>query len=118
MIDVYVPLPGTVAWEHIDQGSGIVGALDTNGTIRLYFEGNRYGYVNVKTYADRVKIAADRQRQRYPTVAQMNVKSSDVRRIGGYAGGQVVLAAMADHATLAKWLGVDELDLDELRVSS
>ena len=74
VLTVLVPRPKTVAERHIDLGSGIVAELqrgwrDLSGQdrIEVYYEGNRYGSQNLRSYDDRVKHAAGRLAQRHPT---------------------------------------------------
>lgn len=89
-IDVYVPNPddfGTHT-DHIDPRSGIVGRrmvlVDDESPVILYYESNRYGAVNIVTFADRCMLAADRMTQDYPTVATTLVPCDAVVRVGSY----------------------------------
>ena len=72
-LNVYVP---TIDALGIDPGSGIVGSIQpaTVGNdpdmLVIDYEGNRYGTVNIVTYADRIAYAAGRHTRNYPTVAR------------------------------------------------
>jgi hypothetical protein len=128
MHDVFVPTEGSRAWSSIDRGSGIVGSPLADGWLLLDYEGNRYGAANIKSYADRVKHAAGRQRTLYPTVARMHADPSDVIKVGEFDPntGLVTVGknAPADENDcwnrLAHWLGIrgDEMILDDLRTTS
>lgn len=70
MISIHIPV--TPNFAGIAPGSGIV-AGDLPGVPShtvLYFEGNLMGAENLKTWAERVVVAAGRLHQRYPTVAR------------------------------------------------
>jgi hypothetical protein len=119
---IYVPAsPTSPPVAHIAPGSGIVGPLvtDAAGTISVDYEGAVHGQANLVTYADRVRHAADRQRQHYPTVARCVVSRGDLRQVGWFdpAGLSITLLDDAEES-LAPWLGVEAIDPKELRVSS
>ena len=87
-LTVYVPAPvgdrgRDAALSLILPGSGIVGYDDGDGLLRLYYEGNKYGAVNLATWEQRVKCAAGRAFERYPTVAMLAFIDADqVVRVG------------------------------------
>lgn len=124
-LTVYVPKPGSFPYVAIDRGSGIVGApvtMEAGGVI-LYFEGNRYGYANVKTFADRVAVAAGRLQENYPTLARLVVNPKDVIPVATFNGQSVEIDAgePGDLAfpekliALAEWCGwSDEMDTTDL----
>jgi hypothetical protein len=127
--DVYVPLRGTGAGAVIDTGSGIVGRPSqaapgpTDGPyLDLYYEGNRYGYANVHTWADRVAIAAGRMQESYPTVARMTVAATSVQKVGVFdeeLGVVSLLDRELSTALVAGWLGDPlVLNLRELELST
>lgn len=101
--NVYLPVDQTVL-DHIDRGSGIVGVEDGE-RILLYFEGNRFGYANVVTFADRVMIAAGRMQERYPTIARMSVEVDSVRKVGRYDGSRRISLVGEEIDSLAAWIG-------------
>lgn len=119
MIDVYLPNDEALA-RMIVPGSGIVGRASLfPERIALDYEGNIYGAVNMRTFADRVQIAASRAAANYPTVARALVERERVKRIGVYDEhrGTVTLTEPNAEAELAAWLGVRELPLVELETS-
>lgn len=75
--DILIPMGREV--RYLLPGSGIV--ADPNPTEknhrRVYFEGNKYGAVNLHTYEERLLNAADGLRTNYPTVARMSLNEED-----------------------------------------
>jgi hypothetical protein len=67
-LSVLIPRKGNTF--NIDGGSGIVSISDGD-THHVYFEGNRYGAVNLESIQDRIQIAAGRLICRYPTTARI-----------------------------------------------
>jgi hypothetical protein len=126
-LDVYVPADSAAASLTIDAGSGIVGtASDELGRTLVDFEGNRYGAVNLVTYADRVHCAADRHVVRYPTTARALLDTITLVRVGTFdpeTGDIDLLGADEDpdaaRARIAAWCGVTPADVDaQLRTTS
>ena len=107
---VLVPKPGTRAAAIIDAGSGVVteGWIDTEGRIEVYFEGNRHGAENLRTYAQRVGSAAGRLVQRYPTIAKATCPSEDFHVVGKYLFApdwSTFALKLTDEATALDWCG-------------
>lgn len=115
-VDVYVPHEGTDLYKLIDPGSGVVGHRvvpeDPESPILLYFEGNRFNYANVHTFADRCMIAEGRLRTEAPTIARTLARPDDVRRIGVYfpEHRRVEIRDGLALTRLAKWLGLAATD--------
>ena len=112
---VLVPKPGTRAADIIDHGSGIVseGIIDTEGRIEVYFEGNRHGAENLRTYAQRVGSAAGRLVQRYPTIARATCASDDFHVVGRYLfthDWSTFALKLTDEATALDWCGASKGD--------
>lgn len=100
----------------IDGRSPKMVAPDT--TLVIDYEGNRYGAVNMRTYADRATHAAGRQKEHYPTVARMIVPAKRLIRVATLDYEQEQVRCLDEDAvlTLMKWLDVDHPALqDELR---
>lgn len=110
---VFIPVEGSEAHRRIAHGSGIVGA-HMGTEVLLDYEGNLYGAVNMKTWADRVAHAWDRQRVLYPTIARMSVKRSDVILVGHFDGQRVQLKEGFE-ALVHRWVNTN--DPAELEVS-
>lgn len=104
----------------IDPASGIVGWGVGDDRVRIYFEGNRLSYANVKNFADRVAIAASRAVANYPTVASMTPRRDDLHVVGVFDrdNGRVIVSE-GQEPILASWLGIglDQLDA-ELQTTS
>lgn len=113
----------------VDKGSGIVGRpapnggaygaeshADDNGRVLVDFEGNRYGAANIVTYADRVYHAYGRMVDDYPTVARNYLKAEQLLQIGWFEPEDGVVD-VNDYDALAEWLGVEEVDEDELHTT-
>jgi hypothetical protein len=134
-IDVYVPNPdrGTPPLAFgIDPKSGIVGRRtqpeDPESPVLIYYEGNRFGYANVITFADRCMIAAGRMVEDAPTIAKMLVGHDAVIRVASYLPeyrrvelddqlGVTRLAAWLQQGHFAGGLFVPELDGNDLLCS-
>jgi hypothetical protein len=106
-VAVFVPVAGKL--EVIDRGSGIVGDRWVGDEVLIDYEGNRYGYANVKTFADRCARAYDRQSVSYPTVARMVVHRDALIQVGTFDQDQRVVYSEND-AALREWLGLDDVE--------
>jgi hypothetical protein len=113
---VYVPAPGQPGVADIAAGSGVVGELAEDGNLLIDYEGNLTGSPSLELYASRVLRAAARQAGRYPTRARRLVPPEAMIAVGEYdAREQVIrLTGPEPERELARWLGVDTLDHDEL----
>lgn len=82
-IKIYIPKEGCEleAGKTIDPGSGIVGFVSTNG-LMAYFEGNRFGADNLKSWDSKVRHAYGRLVQKYPTIAKSLIKEELYECIG------------------------------------
>jgi hypothetical protein len=133
---VYVPRPGT-GMDRIAPKSGIVGSpfhrtpqgrasptqeewlLGSEGKIRIHYEGNIYGAVNIRTFADRVRQAAGRHIMNYPTIAFAVVPESGLIPVGIFDGDRVMVDREGvGYAALAAWLHVAVIEPSELQVTS
>lgn len=113
-VTVYLPTltPGGFfphALPSIDPKSGIVGVparIDKNTLV--YYEGNRYGAVNIVTWADRVDHAADRLRTDYPTVAKAMVPTDQLTPVGTWDGQEITLLDAPEANLVYSWLELHE----------
>lgn len=119
---IFVPASSTSPLAaRVARGSGIVGQVGSGmaETISLDYEGAIYGQANLVTYADRVRTAADRQLQHYPTVARCVVARSQLRQVGWFDPDSDAMTLLDDaEEALASWLGVEAIDPRELLCSS
>lgn len=120
-LTVLVPVLGTIPAGIIDSGSGIVSDMrlfyeqqdrSSRGdwpqpTIEVYYEGNRYGMSNIRTFEDRVFQAAGRLVQRYPTIARGVYPRAWFTPVGTFAFNadwSDRRLDITDHATLDLWV--------------
>lgn len=83
VLHILVPRVGTAAARWIDAGSGVVTADDLSQPFWcVHFEGNRYRAINLQTFEDRVRQAAGRLVEHYPTVACGVWPAADFEVIG------------------------------------
>lgn len=66
---IFVPKPHALLAEVVTPGSGIVGVVKPHGGAVVYYEGNVHRAENLSRYEDRIKCAAGRLFQQYPTIA-------------------------------------------------
>ena len=113
---VLVPRPHTNAAAAIDRGSGIVANAHAaewaaEAFFDVYYEGNRYGAVNLTRFEDKVECAAGRLSTRYPTIARGTFPREEFRVVGYFsydaAEGEHQLR-IVDEATLRAWTGGDD----------
>jgi hypothetical protein len=121
-IAVFLPANTTVLIATIVvRGSAIVGPVGSNeaNLVTVYYEGNLLGYANVKTYADRAKVAAGRLAARYPTIARSVVSPSALRQVGWFdpENGITLLDDTEAQEALVSWLGVEVIEEKELQFS-
>lgn len=111
-LDVYVPVKGSAAEHMIDAGSGIVGVLvpDPHGAgedrVHVYYEGNRHGYANVVTFADRCELAAGRLWEAAPTIARAVLPAVELTKVGVFTEGHGVdMPDVRAMLALTRWVG-------------
>ena len=119
-----VVIPRVGCLPDICRGSGIVAqpwAADP-AKLMLDYEGNIYGAVNIKNFADRVDHAYGRQITEYPTTARCWVDKDQVIEIGVWdpEKGEVILHPGEEiRGLVCTWLEVltvSEVDLRSSRV--
>ena len=68
---IVIPKSGTYFHKLITRGSGVVMISHEHhkDIPCIYYEGNLYDAVNLRTYEDRIKCAAGRAHTHYPTIA-------------------------------------------------
>jgi len=113
-VNVYVPADDVEpnhAMTVIKPGSGIVGEPSTQheGLMRVYFEGNLYGAPGLGSYHAKVRQAAGRMVERYPTIAQMHVDRDKLVYVGQYDTEADELL-IEDELAVGRWLLREESD--------
>jgi hypothetical protein len=105
---IYVPRPESAALQHVLPASAIVGfpLRSDPDTIHVYYEGNRYHSPDMLRFADRVKFAASRCRNNYPTTAQAHVRAADLFHVALYDEILGLVTPLGDDqaALLATWI--------------
>lgn len=101
-LSLYVPAAGTET--PIVRGSAIVGKEYPDG-IDVWFEGNIHGYANLQLFEDRVKSAAWRAFDRYPTNAKATFNSSELVAVGTVtvAPNHQVAISITDDDAVVSW---------------
>jgi hypothetical protein len=115
---VYVPVSGATSVSDIDRGSAIVGYGDGRGDVRVYFEDDPGGAINLATFSQRALVAFERLADRAATHKVRNVPRQDLRVVGTFSASQrrVILVGPESEAALLAWLDVAELGAGELQV--
>jgi hypothetical protein len=119
-LPVYVPADGTLST--ILPKSGIVGSpahewFDSSERNDLHrvvvdYEGNRFNAANIVTFADRVRHAAGRHTEHYPTVARAVVTEDEVVRVATF-DAEADLVVVENLAALTAWLDLWPSQLPE-----
>ena len=85
-LDLFVPHPESRLCSELARGSAIVGQSSGPGRIRIYYEGNVVGAVNLNRFRDRAVQAAARMLHNYPagypTRAREDVDEREVVQVG------------------------------------
>ena len=123
---VYVPNPAAPAVDaaviaHVDAKSAIVGeclpasgATGLDDDLRIYYEGNRYRFAGMITFADRAQRACERLRERAPTIATSLAPKRALTHVGCFTFGHGVdVEGATELIALARWLGL--FDNDQLQ---
>src|SRR5262245_10310530 len=119
---VLVPRQGTPPEHLIDPHSAIVADPAEVGNrskhqqhlgpmVEAYFEGNRYQASNLTTFEEKLKHAAGRLVERYPTSAKGQFRLADFHIVGSYhveANWASVYLAVTDDLVLRRWLGEED----------
>jgi hypothetical protein len=127
---VYVPNSSASALQlaavaQIDPKSAIVGECTPDSVnaapddrLRIYYEGNRYQFADMITFADRAQRACERLRERAPTIATSVAPKRALSHVGFFTFGHGVDVENATELiALARWLGLfdnDQLQSDQL----
>lgn len=78
---VYVPKDPRLE-SFIVRGSAIVGEPTESGRVVVYYEGNLYG--SAPTFEDRLRLAAGRLSEGYPTIARAWLEPDALLEVGSY----------------------------------
>jgi hypothetical protein len=115
-LTLYVPHPESRLCSELARGSAIVGEPSTPGRIRIYFEGNVVGAVNLNRFRERAVQAAARMLHNYPagypTRAREDVDEREVIEVGSIETEGYGLHISADPSELDWW--IEQADLIDL----
>jgi len=116
LLNLYVPHPESRLCTALVHGSAIVGLPLASGGVRIYYEGNTIGAVNLDRYRHRSAQAASRMLHNYPagypTRAREEVDPREVVEIGNIEPGTGRLEITARSNELSWW--IDPTDLADL----
>jgi hypothetical protein len=105
---LYVPHPESRLCIELARGSAIVGQPCAPGRIRIYYEGNVVGAVNLNRFRDRAVQAAARMLHNYPvgypTRARQEVDEREVVKVGTIDTDGYRLHISAPPDELAWWI--------------
>ena len=115
-LTLYVPHPESRLCGELARGSAIVGEPGAPGRIRIYFEGNVVGAVNLNRFRERVVQAASRMLHNYPagypTRAREDVDEREVIEVGSIETESYGLHISAGPSELDWW--IEQADLIDL----
>ena len=119
-LNLYMPHPESRLCTELAHGSAIVGLSLPSGDVRIYFEGNVIGALNLRRYRDKAAQASSRMLHNYPdgypTKARMDVDQREVIEIGTIepSSWRIEITPGADE--LSWW--IDPADLADLGLAS
>ena len=115
-LTLYVPHPESRLCSELARGSAIVGEPSAPGRIRIYFEGNVVGAVNLNRFRERAVQAAARMLHNYPagypTRAREDVDEREVIEVGSIETESYGLHISASPSELDWW--IEPADLIDL----
>jgi hypothetical protein len=113
---LFVPHPESRLCSELARGSAIVGQPSGPGRIRIYFEGNVVGAVNLNRFRERAVQAAARMLHNYPagypTRAREDVDEREVIEVGSIETESYGLHISAGPSELDWW--IEQADLIDL----
>ena len=103
---IYVPLGGA-ALATVAAASALVGQEYPDGRVDCHYEGGLYGGEAMTRFHARLRTAASRRCERYPTSARAWFPAGEVRAVGTYDSVRHAVTAISDPALLETWSGED-----------
>ncbi len=82
-------------------GSGMVGFGNTDGTVTVYFENNRFSDPGLHKWENKVFKSYDRMVKRSPTVNKLTCDAANIEQVGFIEGQEILVRNMA---VLSDWL--------------
>lgn len=105
--NIYVPLPGSGASALVAPRSAIVGAPSEHlaENCLCYFEGGIYRSPGEMSFFSKLRSAAGRLRDNYPTTSVACFPAADLCNVGCFDTTRFVVIAISDEARLCHWAG-------------
>jgi hypothetical protein len=85
----------------VNNGSGMVGFGNADGTVTVYFENNKFRDPGLHKWESKVFKAYGRMVERSPTVNKLSCDAANLVQIGFIEGQEILVRDMAQ---LAEWL--------------
>ena len=100
---VFVPHPEAteVVTAAVNNGSGMVGFGNPDGTVTVYFENNRFRDPGLHQWQSKVFKAYSRMVERAPTVNKLSCDAGNLVQVGFVEGNEILVRNMD---LLAQWL--------------
>ncbi|BCB22300.1 hypothetical protein [Bosea sp. ANAM02] len=106
MIGIYVPRPGSPAETMIRPHSAVVATIEDGADMAsCFFEGNVHGAQNLRSFHDRLVVAAGRLTCDYPTTARALVPVGDLIKVASYDPRFLAVRDVTDGKRLSDWAG-------------
>lgn len=87
--------------ELLRNGSGMVGYGNTDGSVQIYFENNKFNDSSLHSWQNKVFKAYDRMVKGSPTVNKLSCDAGNLVQVGFIEGPEILVR---DMAALADWL--------------
>jgi len=98
-------VPRTDAEEAVSEvlrnGSGMVGFGNTDGSVTVYFENNKFNDSSLHSWQNKCFKAYDRMVKRSPTVNKLSCDAANLEQVGFIEGPEILVRNMA---ALLEWL--------------
>jgi hypothetical protein len=100
---LFVPNPAAeeAVAQAFNNGSGMVGFGNMDGTVTVYFENNRFGEGGLHKWENKVFKAYGRMVERLPTVNKLSCDAANLVQVGFIEGQEILVR---DMDKLAEWL--------------
>jgi hypothetical protein len=100
---IFVPHPdaGEAVKNAVNNGAGMVGFGNPEGSVTVYFENNRFRDSGLHKWENKVFKAYSRMVERLPTVNKLSCDAANLVQVGIIEGPEILVR---DMETLAAWL--------------
>jgi len=87
--------------EMFKNGSGMVGYGNTDGSVQVYFENNKFNDGALLSWQNKIFKAYDRMVKSAPTVNKLSCDAGNLQQVGIIEGSEIMVTDMAQ---LMEWL--------------